>query len=198
MSKIVQNDQHATVMLHLSHVVSHYESLHNSGAEQQFPHSKLQIVFANPQNITIFILKLPNAINGKFTLPVQIAPWRQLRLRMQAKAGRRWLWAPEKQSWLPPVVETGNKHRAGHAGYWQVCHQGPGEKCQETAERRVLCLPKFLLCSPSPLVVWGDPSRRCRAKPSIPPCPSVLLRIRLIHGGSELTAVRKSSSAFWS
>lgn len=66
-------------MLHLSHVVSHYESPHNSGAEQQFPHSKLQIVFANPQNITIFILKLYNAIKGKFTLLVQIAPSRQLR-----------------------------------------------------------------------------------------------------------------------
>lgn len=95
-------------MLHLSPVVSHYESLHNSGAEQPFPHSKLQIVFANPQNITIFILKLYNAIKGKFTLPVQIAPSRRLRLRMRAKAGRTWLWAQEKQSWLPPVAEIGN------------------------------------------------------------------------------------------
>lgn len=95
-------------MLHLSHVVSHYESLHNSGAEQQFPHSKLQIVFANPQNITIFIMKLYNVIKGKFTLHVQIAPSRQLRLRMQAKAGKTWLWAQEKQSWLPPMVEIGN------------------------------------------------------------------------------------------
>lgn len=66
-------------MLHLSHVISHYESLHNSGAEQQFPHGKLQIVFACPQNITIFILKFYNAIKGKFTLLVQIAPSRQLR-----------------------------------------------------------------------------------------------------------------------
>lgn len=69
-------------MLHFSHVVSHYKSLHNSGAEQQSPYNKLQIVFANPQNITIFILKLYNAMKGKFILPVQIAPLRQLRLRM--------------------------------------------------------------------------------------------------------------------
>lgn len=95
-------------MLCLSHVVSHYESLHNSGAEQRFPHSKLQIVFANLQNITIFILKLYNAIKGKFTLSVQISPLRQLRLRMKGKEGRTWLWAQEKQSWLPPVVEMGD------------------------------------------------------------------------------------------